>query len=233
MRIILLGPPGAGKGTQAKFIMNEWGIPQISTGDMLRAAVKAKTEVGKKAQRIMEEGRLVSDDLIITLVKERIAQSDCNNGFLLDGFPRTTAQANVLYQEQIAIDAVIEIQVDDEEIVARMAGRLVHPASGRVYHRLNRPPREEGRDDVTGEPLVQRDDDCEATVRKRLEIYHQQTRPLVAFFKKWSESHSADAPMLYFVDGVGSVQEVKKKIFAILKGLRFNGRLNQYSHGRE
>ncbi|MDY0006055.1 MAG: adenylate kinase, partial [Spongiibacteraceae bacterium] len=184
MRMILLGPPGAGKGTQAQFIMDRYGIPQIATGDMLRAAVKAGTELGRQAEKVMSAGGLVSDDLIIGLVKERIAKPDCANGFLFDGFPRTIPQAEALRDAGVDIDHVVELQVDDEVIVARMSGRRVHPGSGRVYHISHNPPSRDGVDDVTGEPLVQRDDDQEATVRKRLRVYAEQTRPLVDFYSR-------------------------------------------------
>jgi adenylate kinase len=213
MRIILLGPPGAGKGTQAQFIMQRYGIPQISTGDMLRAAVKAGTELGLKAKAVMDAGALVSDDIIIGLVKERIAQPDCAKGFLFDGFPRTIPQAEALVAAGIDLDHVVEIAVDDEEIVGRMSGRRVHEASGRVYHVVNNPPRREGVDDVTGEPLVQRVDDKEETVRKRLQVYHDQTRPLVAFY---SGMQSVKAPKYHSIHGVGSVDSIRDAIFGEL-----------------
>jgi adenylate kinase len=213
MRIILLGPPGAGKGTQAQFIMQRYGIPQISTGDMLRAAVKAGTELGIQAKAVMDAGGLVSDDLIIGLVRERIAQPDCAKGFLFDGFPRTIPQAEALAAAQVAIDHVVEIAVDDEAIVGRMSGRRVHEASGRVYHVVNNPPKREGVDDVTGEPLIQRVDDAEATVRKRLQVYHDQTKPLVNFY---SQIKGAGAPRYSRVEGVGSVEQIRDKIFAAL-----------------
>jgi adenylate kinases len=186
MKIILLGPPGAGKGTQAQFICERYGIPQISTGDMLRAAVKAGTELGKKAQDIMTSGGLVSDDIIIGLVKERIQESDCKNGFLFDGFPRTIPQAEALVEAGIEIDRVVEIAVEDEEIVSRLSGRRVHEASGRVYHIDHNPPKNEGLDDETGEALIQRDDDKEDTIRNRLHVYHEQTEPLVSFYKNFN-----------------------------------------------
>ncbi|MCB1826888.1 MAG: adenylate kinase [Coxiellaceae bacterium] len=217
MRIILLGPPGAGKGTQAKFLVKHFGIPQISTGDMLRAAVKAGTELGRKVKAVMDSGGLVSDDIIIALVKERIKEPDCKNGFLFDGFPRTTAQADVLHQEHIEIDCVVELQVADQEIIERMSGRLVHPASGRVYHRVNHPPKEADKDDLTGEPLIQRDDDKEETVKHRLTVYHQQTRPLVEYFQQWAQSGEADAPSYYPVMGSGPVEEVRQRILAKLE----------------
>jgi len=216
MRIILLGPPGAGKGTQAKFLVNHFNIPQISTGDMLRAAIKAGSPLGKKVKSVMESGALVSDDVIIDIVKERIAESDCAQGFMFDGFPRTTAQADVLHQEHIHIDCVIELQVDDAEIITRMSGRLVHPGSGRVYHVMNHPPKESGKDDVTGEPLIQRDDDKEETVKKRLAVYHEQTRPLVAYFQQWAQSGEPDAPKYYPIKGSGSVEEVRERILSFL-----------------
>jgi adenylate kinase len=184
MRIILLGAPGAGKGTQAEYLRETYGIPQISTGDMLRAAVKAGTPLGMQVKSVMESGGLVTDDIIISLIKERIQQPDCANGFLFDGFPRTIPQAQALVDAEINIDVVLEIDVPDEEIVRRLSGRRVHPESGRIYHIENKPPRVAGKDDVTGEPLIQRDDDKEATVRKRLEVYHTQTKPLVSFYKK-------------------------------------------------
>lgn len=215
MRVILLGPPGAGKGTQAKFICNKYNIPQISTGDMLRAAVKAGTELGKKAQGIMSSGGLVSDDIIIGLVKERIKQPDCKNGFLFDGFPRTIPQAQALLDAGVAIDYVVEFAVEDEEIVARLSGRRVHEASGRIYHILHNPPQTEGRDDDTGEPLVQRDDDREETVRNRLNVYHQQTRPLVDFYLDLAKK-SKKAPKFCSVNGVGELAEVQKRIVAEL-----------------
>ncbi|WP_440997297.1 adenylate kinase [Arhodomonas sp. SL1] len=218
MRIILLGPPGAGKGTQAQALCEAYGIPQISTGDMLRAAVKAGTPLGQEAKKVMDAGGLVSDDIIMGLIKERIAEPDCANGFLFDGFPRTIAQADALAAEGIRIDNVVEIQVPDEEIVQRMAGRRVHPASGRVYHIEHAPPNEPGKDDVTGEPLVQRDDDQEETVRKRLEVYHEQTRPLVDYYRRLSEQGGADAPNYVVVDGRGSVEDVQERIRAELKG---------------
>lgn len=215
MRVILLGPPGAGKGTQAKFISEKFGIPQISTGDMLRAAVKAQTEIGVKVKEVMDSGALVSDDLIIGLVKERIAQDDCANGFLFDGFPRTIPQAEALRDANIPIDVVLEIAVDDEEIVTRMSGRRVHESSGRVYHVVFNPPAKEGLDDVTGEPLVQRDDDHEETVRKRLQVYHDQTKPLVEFYQNMA---SSNGPTYRKVEGVGAVDEIKAKVLSALDG---------------
>jgi adenylate kinase len=213
MRLILLGAPGAGKGTQAKFITERLGIPQISTGDMLRAAVKAESELGLKAKKVMEEGGLVSDDIIIGLVSERIAQPDCAGGFLFDGFPRTIPQAEALVDAGVTLDHVVEIAVDDEEIVGRLSGRRVHPASGRIYHVEHNPPREAGRDDATGEPLVQRDDDREETVRKRLQVYHSQTAPLVDFYRSMS---GPGAPAYHRIEGIGSVDEIRSRIFAAL-----------------
>ena len=217
MRIILLGAPGAGKGTQAQFIMEKYGIPQISTGDMLRAAIKAETTLGNKVKAVMDAGNLVSDDIIIALVKERIAESDCAHGFLFDGFPRTTAQADILHRDKIKIDYVLELQVSDEEIIERVCGRLVHPGSGRVYHQHNHPPKEYGKDDVTGEPLVQRDDDKEETVKKRLAVYHQQTRPLVDYFQEWAKSGESEAPQYYPIIGSGEVAEVSQRILKVLE----------------
>lgn len=216
MRIILLGPPGAGKGTQATYITEKFGIPQISTGDMLRAAVKAGTELGLKAKGIMASGGLVSDDLIIALVKERIQESDCVNGFLFDGFPRTIPQAEALLSEGVAIDKVIEIHVADEEIIARLSGRRVHEGSGRVYHVTHNAPKQEGTDDVTGEPLVQREDDQEATVRNRLDVYHDQTKPLVGFYQGLATSEPDTAPAYARVDGVGPLNEVQSRLEAAL-----------------
>lgn len=213
MRLILLGPPGAGKGTQAQFITETFGIPQISTGDMLRAAVKAGTPLGVKARAIMESGALVSDDIIIGLVKERIAEGDCARGFLFDGFPRTIPQAQAMVDAAVNIDHVVEIAVDDEEIVARLSGRRVHPGSGRVYHVRYHPPQREGVDDETGEPLVQRDDDREETVRKRLAVYQEQTRPLVDFY---SGMQGAAAPLYHRVPGVGAVEQIRAAIIDAL-----------------
>jgi len=210
MRIILLGAPGAGKGTQAKFLCEHFNIPQISTGDMLRAAVAAGTALGKKAKEVMDAGGLVSDDLIINLVKERLQQPDCANGCLFDGFPRTIPQAEAMVDADIAVDHVIEIDVDDEEIVQRLSGRRVHPGSGRVYHIIHNPPAVEGVDDETGEALIQRDDDQEGTVRKRLEVYQQQTRPLVDFYRR------LDGLAYHCVAGVGSVADITASIQASL-----------------
>ena len=211
MRIILLGAPGAGKGTQAKFIMESFGIPQISTGDMLRSAVKAGTPLGLKVKDIMSSGGLVSDSIIIDLVKERIKEDDCANGFLFDGFPRTIPQAEALSSSGVNIDHVLEIHVEDEEIVARLSGRRVHEASGRIYHVAHKPPAVEGVDDETGEPLIQRDDDQEETVRKRLELYHSQTKPLVDYYNSAEQNVKFSS-----VDGVGSLDDIKQKVFAVL-----------------
>lgn len=216
MRVILLGCPGAGKGTQAKFITEKYRIPQISTGDMLRAAVSAGSALGVLAKEVMDAGKLVSDEIIIKLVKERIKASDCANGFLLDGFPRTLPQAFALRDAAILIDYVIEIAVDDEEIIQRLTGRRVHLPSGRIYHIANHPPKRANHDDVTGEALVQREDDTEATVRKRLQVYHQQTKPLIAYYKQWFASHDPSAPAYVKVNGHRSVNEVRDEIFAIL-----------------
>ncbi|MCG8673434.1 MAG: adenylate kinase [Pseudomonadales bacterium] len=212
MRIILLGAPGAGKGTQAQFITEKYGIPQISTGDMLRAAVKAGTPLGLQAKEVMDRGELVSDDIIIGLVKERIKEDDCANGFLFDGFPRTIPQAEAMVEAGVDIDHVLEIYVEDEEIVSRLSGRRVHEASGRVYHIKFNPPKEEGKDDETGDALVQRDDDKEDTVRNRLSIYHDQTEPLVSFYKSLGEK-SDNAPKYSRVEGVGSLDDIKSAIF--------------------
>jgi len=212
MRLILLGPPGAGKGTQAQFISEKYGIPQISTGDMLRAAVKAGTELGLKAKDIMASGGLVSDALIIALVKERIQQADCVNGFLFDGFPRTIPQAQALVDAEIAIDGVLEIHVADKEIVERLSGRRVHEASGRVYHIQHNQPKVEGIDDISGDALIQRVDDSEDTVRNRLNIYHQQTEPLVAFYQALINDGARQAPSISRVDGVGSLDDVQSRI---------------------
>ena len=213
MRLILLGAPGAGKGTQAQFICEKYGIPQISTGDMLRAAVKAETELGLAAKAVMDSGGLVSDDIIIGLVKERIKEDDCADGFLFDGFPRTIPQAEAMVEAGVKIDHVVEVAVADEEIVSRLSGRRVHPGSGRVYHVEHNPPRAEGVDDETGEPLVQRDDDTEETVRKRLQVYHDQTAPLIAFYR---DLEGEDAPAYHSVEGVGSVDSIRERVFSAL-----------------
>ena len=217
MRVILLGAPGAGKGTQAQYITETFGIPQISTGDMLRAAVKAQTPLGIAAKKIMDEGGLVSDDIIIGLVKERLAQDDCAGGCLFDGFPRTIAQADALRNGGIRIDYIVEIDVPDEEIIKRMSGRRVHPASGRSYHVLFNPPAVEGKDDVTGEDLVQRDDDREETVRKRLTVYHDQTEPLVGYYRDLALEADAEAPKYCRIPGIGEVEEIRNSIIAALK----------------
>ncbi|HEX4869343.1 MAG TPA: adenylate kinase [Moraxellaceae bacterium] len=216
MRIILLGAPGAGKGTQAQSIMQKYGIPQISTGDMLRAAVKAGTELGLAAKKIMDAGGLVSDDIIIGLVKDRIAQPDCAKGFLFDGFPRTIPQAQAMIDAGVNIDHVIEINVDDAEIIERLSGRRVHPGSGRVYHVRYNPPKVAGKDDVTGEDLVQRDDDKEDTIKKRLEVYHTQTAQLVGFYQKLSQAGNTTAPRYTRIEGVGPVEEISARVFAAL-----------------
>ena len=216
MRVILLGGPGAGKGTQATYIKEHFGIPQISTGDMLRAAVKAGTELGIAAKKIMDAGGLVSDDIIINLVKERITQPDCAKGFLFDGFPRTIPQADAMKAAGVPIDYVVEIEVADAEIIKRMSGRRAHLASGRTYHVLFNPPKVEGKDDVTGEPLVQRDDDKEETVKKRLEIYHTQTKPLVDYYSAWAAKIEKDAPKYVKIAGVGSVEAIRDNIFTAL-----------------
>ncbi len=214
MRIILLGGPGAGKGTQAGYLTEKYGIPQISTGDMLRAAVKAGTPLGLEAKKVMDSGGLVSDDIILGLVVERVAQPDCGKGFLFDGFPRTVVQADALKTEKIPVDAVVEIDVEDEEIIRRMSGRRVHLTSGRTYHIVFNPPKVEGKDDVTGEALIQRDDDQEETVRKRLAVYHDQTEPLIDYYTRWAESGEGGAPKYVKVAGVGKVEEIRDRIFA-------------------
>lgn len=209
MRVILLGGPGAGKGTRAKFIEELFNIPQISTGDMLRAAVKAGTPLGLEAKKVMEAGGLVSDDIILGLVKDRIAESDCANGYIFDGFPRTLAQAESLKAQAVDIDYVVEIDVSDEEVIKRMTGRRVHPASGRTYHIVFNPPKAEGKDDDTGENLIQRDDDKEETVKERLKIYHDQTEPLINYYKTWSES---GGPKYRQIGGVDTVEEIRDQI---------------------
>lgn len=216
MRVILLGAPGAGKGTQAQFICEKFAIPQISTGDMLRAAVKAGSELGLKVKEIMETGGLVSDEIIIDLVKERIQQDDCANGFLFDGFPRTIPQAEAMLEAGVDIDYVIEIDVADDEIVKRLSGRRVHPGSGRIYHIIFNQPKVEGKDDETGEDLIQRADDEEETVRKRLAIYHDQTAPLVSFYKKLREEKGDAAPQHAHIPGVGSLSEITAKVMSAL-----------------
>ncbi|EDM82419.1 MULTISPECIES: adenylate kinase [unclassified Limnobacter] len=217
MRLILLGAPGAGKGTQATFIKEKFGIPQISTGDMLRAAVKAGTPLGIEAKKVMDSGGLVSDEIIINLVKERLKESDCANGYLFDGFPRTIPQAEAMKEAGVKIDFVLEIDVPHDAIIDRMSGRRTHPASGRTYHVKFNPPKQEGIDDITGEPLVQRDDDKEETVKKRLDVYEKQTRPLVDYYGQWAATGDASAPQYRKIAGVGSVEEIKARAFDALK----------------
>ena len=214
MRVILLGGPGAGKGTQANYIKERYNIPQISTGDMLRAAVKAGTPLGVEAKKVMDAGGLVSDDIILGLVDERIKEADCANGYLFDGFPRTLAQADALKDKGVKIDAVVEIDVDDSEIIKRMGGRRVHVASGRTYHVVFNPPKEEGKDDETGEPLIQRDDDQEDTVRERLSVYHDQTEPLIEYYSSWAAAGGDDAPRYVKINGIGKVDGIRDAIFA-------------------
>ena len=216
MKVILLGAPGAGKGTQAQYICERFAIPQISTGDMLRAAVKAGSALGLKVKEVMSSGGLVSDETIIALVKERISEDDCKKGFLFDGFPRTIPQAQALRDGAIEVDHVIDIDVADSEIITRMAGRRVHPGSGRTYHLVYNPPTVEGKDNETGEDLIQREDDVEDIVRKRLDIYHSQTEPLVSYYKAWSKEEIQNAPAYNYIEGVGSVDDIKNKIFASL-----------------
>ena len=216
MRLILLGAPGAGKGTQATFIKEKYNIPQISTGDMLRAAIKEGTELGLAAKKVMDAGQLVSDDIIIGLVKDRLKAPDCANGYLFDGFPRTTAQADAMKDAGVKIDYVLEIAVPDDQIVERMSGRRSHPASGRVYHVKFNPPKVEGKDDVTGEDLVQRDDDKEETVKKRLDVYHNQTEVLLGYYGEWAKSGQPGAPKYRKIEGVGPVEEIRDRAFAAL-----------------
>ncbi|WP_019558387.1 adenylate kinase [Thioalkalivibrio sp. ALE12] len=217
MRLILLGAPGAGKGTQAQYICEKYNIPQISTGDMLRAAVNAGTPLGLKAKEVMDAGGLVSDDIILGLVKERVEQPDCcDTGFLFDGFPRTIPQAEALKEQNVPLDFVVEVDVPDEEVIRRMSGRRVHPGSGRTYHVEFNPPKVEGKDDVTGEDLIQREDDNEETVRKRLEAYHSQTQPLVEFYSKWADSDDPSAPQYVHIKGTGSVEDIRDQIFKAL-----------------
>jgi adenylate kinase len=216
MRVILLGGPGAGKGTQANYIKEKYNIPQISTGDMLRAAVKAGTPLGVEAKKVMDAGGLVSDDIILGLIDERLKEDDCKNGYLFDGFPRTLAQADALKDKGIPVDAVVEIDVDDNEIIKRMSGRRVHLASGRTYHVVFNPPKEEGKDDETGEPLIQRDDDQEDTVRQRLAVYHEQTEPLIEYYSNWAGSGEAGAPRYVKIDGIGKVDQIRDAIFTAL-----------------
>ncbi|MCB1959720.1 MAG: adenylate kinase [Rhodocyclaceae bacterium] len=216
MRLILLGPPGAGKGTQANFIKEKFGIPQISTGDMLRAAVKAGTPLGIEAKKVMDSGGLVSDEIIIGLVKDRLQEDDCKAGYMFDGFPRTLPQADALKDAGVPVDVVLQIDVPDGEIIERMSGRRAHLPSGRTYHIKYNPPKVEGKDDVTGEPLVQRDDDQEATVRNRLDIYHAQTKPLVEYYTAWSASGEAAAPKVKVISGMGSVDDITARVFDAL-----------------
>lgn len=216
MRVILLGAPGAGKGTQAAFITSKFQIPQISTGDMLRSAVKAGTPLGIAAKKVMDAGGLVSDDIIINLVKERLTQPDCQSGYLFDGFPRTIPQAQAMKDASVRIDVVLEIHVPDADIIDRMSGRRVHVASGRTYHVKYNPPRTAGQDDQTGEPLIQRDDDQESTVRKRLDIYHSQTKPLVDFYQQWAQTGDASAPQVRTISGVGKVDEITARVMQAL-----------------
>lgn len=216
MRVVLLGGPGAGKGTQAAFITGRYEIPQISTGDMLRAAIRSGSALGGRAAALMDAGRLVPDEIIIGLVEERIAAADCANGFLLDGFPRTIPQAAAMRARGVRIDAVVEISVPDEEIIERMSGRRVHPGSGRTYHVRFNPPAREGIDDVTGEPLVLREDDREATVRHRLAVYHEQTKPIIGYYRQWREEEPRLAPKVLRVDGIGSLEDVRERAFAAL-----------------
>jgi adenylate kinase len=218
MRLILLGAPGVGKGTQAAFICEKFGIPQISTGDMLRAAVKAGTPLGVQAKQVMDSGGLVSDDIIIGLVKERITQADCTQGFLFDGFPRTIPQADAMKDAGVQLDAVLEIDVPFDAIIDRMSGRRVHPGSGRTYHVTHNPPQVANVDDVTGEALIQRDDDREETVRKRLDVYNAQTRPLVDYYQQWANQDVAGAPRYAKINGIGSVDEIKQRAFDALQG---------------
>lgn len=217
MRLILLGPPGAGKGTQANFIKEKFGIPQISTGDMLRAAVKAGTPLGIEAKKVMDAGGLVSDDLIINLVKDRLKEDDCKFGYMFDGFPRTIPQADAMKDAGVPIDFVLEIDVPDSEIVERMSGRRAHLASGRTYHVKYNPPKVEGKDDVTGEDLVQRDDDKEETVKKRLDVYHAQTKPLVKYYSDWAASGDSKAPKVRKISGLGPVESITQAAFDALK----------------
>ncbi len=216
MKLILLGAPGAGKGTQAQYLTEKYGIPQISTGDMLRAAIKADTQLGRTAKAVMDKGELVSDELIINLVKDRLTHDDCSRGFLFDGFPRTIPQAQALIDAHINIDAVVEIDVADAEIIKRMSGRRVHPGSGRTYHLMFNAPKQAGKDDVTGDDLVQRVDDQADTVRQRLSIYHQQTAPLIDFYKSLIASDGPAAPAYHYIAGVGSVSDIKAAVFSAL-----------------
>jgi adenylate kinase len=217
MRLVLLGPPGAGKGTQAKYITERFGIPQISTGDMLRAAQQAGTPLGLAVKKVMDAGQLVSDEIVIELVKDRLKEPDCGKGYLFDGFPRTLAQAEAMKAAGVPIDFVLEIDVDDSSIIERMSGRRVHPPSGRTYHVKFNPPSVAGKDDVTGEDLIQRDDDREETVRKRLAVYRSQTRPLVDYYVQWAATGDPRAPKYRRISGVGSVEEIRDRALAALK----------------
>jgi len=216
MRLILLGPPGAGKGTQAGFITERYAIPQVSTGDMLRAAAEAGTAAGLAAKEVMDRGQLVSDEIIIALVKERLKAPDCAKGYLFDGFPRTLGQAEAMKSAGVAVDHVLEIDVPEDEIVLRMSGRRVHPASGRSYHVKFNPPRVPDRDDATGEPLIQREDDREATVRKRLEVYRRQTQPLLEYYSRWAATGDARAPRVHRISGMGGIEDIRARAFAAL-----------------
>lgn len=220
MRIILLGPPGAGKGTQASYLCARYDVPQISTGDMLRAAIKAGTPLGQAAKAVMDKGQLVADDIVVALVKERLRQPDCARGYLFDGFPRTLAQAEAMRSADLRVDILLEIDVPDEEIIARMAGRRVHLASGRTYHVKFNPPKQPDRDDLTGEPLIQRDDDREETVRRRLQVYHAQTRPLIAYYETWAATGDAQAPRHLRISGSGGVEEIRDRAFAAVDAAR-------------
>ena len=217
MRFILLGPPGAGKGTQASFITKKYGIPQISTGDMLRAAIKAGSELGMKAKKLMDAGQLVPDEVIIDLVKHRIEEPDCAGGFLFDGFPRTLTQAEAMKNAGLQIDYVLEIAVPDEEIIERMSGRRVHPASGRTYHIKFNPPKVADKDDLTGDPLILRQDDQPETVKERLHVYHAQTQPLIEYYSKWEAEGDPKAPKHYKVSGTGTVEQIRDRVFAAFK----------------
>lgn len=217
MRLILLGPPGAGKGTQAKFICEKYRIPQVSTGDMLRAAIKAGTLLGQEAKKVIDAGHLVSDDIVVNLVRERLLREDCRDGYLFDGFPRTIPQAEAIRVAGVPLDFVVEIEVNDAEIAERMSGRRVHLASGRSYHVKFNPPKVEGLDDVTGEPLIQRDDDLRETVLRRLEVYHSQTSPLVEYYSRWSATGDPAAPKVRRISGRGSVEEITRAVFATLE----------------
>jgi len=219
MRVILLGGPGAGKGTQAAFVTERYGIPQISTGDMLRAAIRSGSDLGAKAKVLMDAGQLVPDETIVGLVEERITARDCVNGFLLDGFPRTIPQATTMRERGVRIEAVVEIAVPDDHIIERMSGRRVHPGSGRTYHVQFNPPEVDGLDDITGEPLVQRDDDRETTVRHRLEVYHEQTAPIVGYYRDWESAEPQEAPQVSRIDGLGTLEDVRERIFETLDRL--------------